>query len=390
MLPALLERDANNAAVLYLDPPFVTGDAFRVRRRSGRAGDPDDGGAAFDDRSAGGTGAFLAMLAPRLELARGLLSITGSLYLHLDTRTVHAAKLLCDEIFGPRRFRNHLVWIYSGRERARTRYASKHDDILYYARGPRPTFRLERALEPLQAASRRALARHVDDEGRPFVIRRRRGGGFAAAEADGATYRQYLPAGIVPRDWFTLDYARKSERTGYPTQKPEALLERLLAVSSDPGDLVVDLFAGSGTTAVVAAALGRRWIACDSSPAAIAVTRGRLLRSANTAGGFELAVLGGAEPGGAVRSLMACVVGGAVVLEGAAGELAALDAWAIGTEQAGIFTARTWAARHPWTRHLAVELALPAAGPTPGEQPLVGRAWHAAGHWSRVELRPAD
>ena len=310
-LPALLAEYAGRVDLVYLDPPFGTGDAFHVRTRDpisnaepGGRGDPPDsqgpgrrpGPAAYADRQAGGLGGFIAALAPRLELIRELLSPTGSLYLHLDARSVHAAKLLCDEIFGPASFRNHLVWVYAGRELARRRYNGKHDDILYYTRGRSWTFHPERILEPLRESSRRALSRHVDEDGRPFVIRFRDGGGFAARDEPGRTYRQPVPAGSLPRDWFTADYARKSQRTGYPTQKPEALLARLIAASSEPGDLVADLFAGSGTTPIVAASLGRRWLAGDASPAAIAATRRRLLAAPGVGGGFEVAALGDAVP----------------------------------------------------------------------------------------------
>jgi hypothetical protein len=374
-LPELLARARGTARVLYLDPPFVTGDAFRVRRRTGRPGDPDDGGAAFADRSRGGIGAFLAMLAPRLALARDLLAPDGSLYLHLDARTVHAAKLLCDEIFGARRFRNHLVWVYSGRERARTRYAAKHDDILYYARSARPLFRPARALEPLLETSRRAMTRHVDADGRAYVIRRRAGGGFTSAEEEGATYRQFVPNGIVPRDWFALDYARKSERTGYPTQKPEALLARLLAVSSDPGDLVVDLFAGSGTTPVVAASMDRRWIGVDASPAAIAVSRARLLRSPS-GGGFDVCSIEDPAPTAELTlTARVTVASGRAELQDPAEEI---DAWAVGVARGdGSFVALpgAWAARDPWTRRLPTSMALPGELP-PG---AIVRAWDATG-----------
>ena len=139
-LPALLAELAGRVDLVYLDPPFGTGDAFHVRSRAdGRADRPDPGAqrgpAAYEDREPGGLGGFVAMLAPRLELVRELLAPTGSFYLHLDARTVHAAKLLCDEIFGATSFRNHLVWIYAGRELARRRYSAKHDDILFYTRG---------------------------------------------------------------------------------------------------------------------------------------------------------------------------------------------------------------------------------------------------------------
>ncbi len=388
-LPALLAEFAGRVDLVYLDPPFGTGDAFRVRYRAGdQAIGPAPRGrpgpAAFADREPGGLGGFIAMLAPRLELIRDLLAPTGSFYLHLDARTVHAAKLLCDEIFGATGFRNHLIWVYAGRELARRRYNAKHDDILFYTRGRTWTFHPERILEPLRESSRRALSRFVDDAGRPFVIRYREGGGFAGVDQPGRTYRQLVPAGTLPRDWFTADFARKSQRTGYPTQKPEALLARLIDASSEPGDLVADLFAGSGTAPAMAASLGRRWIAGDASPAAIAATRRRLLALPDLGGGFEVAALDDAVPPPASLDLVIRRVrGGApgeaerVCIDGAADDLRDVVAWAVGTRQgAGTepFGASATASRDAWTGELAA--TLPAGGADPGR---TGRVWTASG-----------
>ncbi len=427
-LPGLLAEFAGRVDLVYLDPPFGTGDAFRVRSPRAsppgtheRAGTADGPRArargepiAFADREPGGLGGFIAMLAPRLELIRDLLTPTGSLYLHLDARSVHAAKLLCDEIFGASNFRNHLTWIYAGRELARRRYSAKHDDILFYTRGRRWTFHPERILAPLQESSRRALSRHVDDEGHPYAIRYRDGGGFARHDVPGRTYRQPVPVGTLPRDWFTADYARKSERTGYPTQKPEALVERLIAVSSEPGDLVADLFAGSGTTSVVAARLDRRWLAADASPAAIATTRRRLLGLPEWGGGFDVAALGDALPEPvtldvAVRWVPASepFAPGLVRLGGSAGDLRAVVAWAIGARDAlpdgpsgwppegqsgwppegrprAPFVAARAAGRDPWTGELATELTANGPGaPAPGTigaaRALLARAWTVEG-----------
>jgi site-specific DNA-methyltransferase (adenine-specific)/adenine-specific DNA-methyltransferase len=397
-LPALLADLAGQVDLVYLDPPFGTGDAFHVRSRAdGRADRPDPGAqrgpAAYEDREPGGLGGFVAMLAPRLELVRELLAPTGSFYLHLDARTVHAVKLLCDEIFGATSFRNHLVWIYAGRELARRRYSAKHDDILFYTRGRTWTFHPERILEPLRESSRRALSRHVDEAGRPFVIRYRKGGGFAPLDEPGRTYRQLVPAGSLPRDWFTADFARKSQRTGYPTQKPESLVARLIEASSEPGDLVADLFAGSGTTPAVAASLGRRWLAADSSPAAIAATRRRLLALPERGGGFDVAALHDAVPPRAPLDLVLRVVPGVgpddpvrVAIDGPEDHLRDVVAWAVGTR--GVdgppphpFVATATAARDAWSGKLP--RTLPADATEPGR---VGRAWTAAGAAIDIEI----
>jgi DNA modification methylase len=417
-LPALLAEFGGRVDLVYLDPPFGTGDAFHLQTRRGRtsgawagaanrADGPDAGArrgpAAYADRQPGGLGGFIAMLAPRLELIRELLSPTGSFYLHLDARTVHAAKLLCDEIFGAANFRNHLVWVYAGHELARRRYNAKHDDILFYTRGRTWTFHPERILEPLRESSRRALSRHVDEDGRPYVIRYRDGGGFAGRDEPGRTYRQLVPAGTLPRDWFMADFARKSQRTGYPTQKPEALLARLIAASSEPGDLVADLFAGSGTTPVVAAILGRRWLAGDASRAAIAAMRRRLLAMPDGGGGFEVAALADAGPPAATLDLVIRPVPaaephdpGRVRITGSADDLRTVVAWAIGTregEPGGPFVAATTAIRDSWTGELATDLptyfqAGPATElPVGGADPVrIGRAWTASGTATDVPI----
>jgi len=412
-LPSLLAEFAGRVNLVYLDPPFGTGDAFHVREGSrarsgpaaGAAAGDRRGPAAYADQQPGGLGGFIAMLAPRLELIRELLSPTGSLYLHLDARSVHAAKLLCDEIFGAASFRNHLVWVYAGRELARRRYNAKHDDILFYTRGRTWTFHPERILEPLLESSRRAMSRHVDEAGRPYVIRVRDGGGFAGRDEPGRTYRQLVPTGTLPRDWFTADYARKSPRTGYPTQKPEALVARLIAASSDPGDLVADLFAGSGTTPAAAAGLGRRWLAGDASPTAITAMRRRLLGMPDAGGGFEVAALEDAVPPVAALDLAIRPVPGAgtfassrVRITGSADDLGAVVAWAIGTREAaplGAFVAAATAARDAWTGELAADLPT-GVGAEAGMEARdggagsrrVGRAWTAAGAAADVPVTP--
>jgi hypothetical protein len=313
----------------------------------------------------------------------------------LDVRSVHAAKLLCDEIFGAANFRNHLAWIYAGRELARRHYNAKHDDILLYTRGRSWTFHPERILEPLRESSRRALSRHVDGAGLPYVIRYRDGGGFARRDEPGRTYRQPVPAGSLPRDWFTADYARKSERTGYPTQKPEALVARFVAASSEPGDLVADLFTGSGTTPVVAARLGRRWLAADSSPVAIAAARRRLLARPDAGGGFEVRTLPDALPPAApldlaVRRLPGAGAGAAqrASIDGPEDDLAAVVAWAIGTRGYAEepFVASAAAARDPWTGDLALDLPVDPGPPGARDRASeaaswgpVARAWTAGG-----------
>ena len=240
--------------LIYADPPFFTG---KRQQHSGN-------GRSFDDAWKSGIEGYLGWLRPVLVELHRLLAPTGTLYLHLDWHAVHYAKVELDRIFGADHFLNEVIWHYGlGAARSRSHFLRKHDTLLMYRRGPVPTFHV------LRGAMTRAMAakyRHEDERGRYMYSRGR---------------RYYLKGG-KPLDsvWEIPSIAATSrERLGYPTQKPEALLERVILASSNPGDTVLDLFCGSGTTPTVAQRLGRRWIAADSSAAALALTAARLRRA---------------------------------------------------------------------------------------------------------------
>ncbi len=221
--------------------------------------------------------AYLVMMAPRLQEMHRVLKPTGSLYLHCDSTASHYLKLVLDQIFGAKNFQNELLWCYQGRELAKTRWNRKHDVILFYTKSKKWTFNWMQVMEPLRQTSREALSRYEDEQGRKFILRYKEGGGFAPLEKEGSeTYRQYVPEGVPPRDWMIIDYARKSERLGYETQKPLALLELLIKASSNEGDVVLDPFCGCGTALVAAQKLNRRWIGIDITHLAIAVMKNRL------------------------------------------------------------------------------------------------------------------
>jgi site-specific DNA-methyltransferase (adenine-specific) len=245
--------------LVYADPPFATG---LVRRAADAAGLVR----SYDDRLEEPE-AYLAWLEPQLADIHRVLAPTGSLFLHLDHRMSAYARVALDRIFGRAGFRNEIVWRYGlgGRAPANA-FARKHDVLLFYARGPGNTFhRLRGGLTPAMAAK----YAHEDEHGR-----------YQRAHG-----RRYYLKGGKPFDsvWDIPSIApTAAERTGYPTQKPLALLERVLLATTDPGALVVDPFVGSGTTAVAAQRLARRFVAGDSSPEAISVTCGRLERAAAT------------------------------------------------------------------------------------------------------------
>jgi site-specific DNA-methyltransferase (adenine-specific) len=258
-LALLRELPDGCVAMAYADPPFNTG-RRQVRRTLATVPSPEGGDRtgfggrryatrvlgessyadAFDD--------YLGFLAPRLRELRRVLSRAGTLYLHLDYREAHAAKLLLDEVFGPECFLNELIWAYDYGAKPRTRWPQKHDTILVYVRD-RDRYHFD--------------AEAVDRE--PYMAP-----GLVTPEQ---RERGKRPTSVM---WHTIVSPTGREKTGYPTQKPEALVRRFVQASSRPGDLCLDPFAGSGTLGAVASALDRRFLLMDSSPDAVAVMERRL------------------------------------------------------------------------------------------------------------------
>lgn len=250
---------AGSVDLVYADPPFATGLVRRTVDAAGLA-------RSYDDRLAEPE-EYLAWLEPMLAEMHRVLAPTGSLFLHLDHRMSAYARVALDRSFGRTAFRNEIVWRYGLGGRAPSNaFARKHDVLLFYARGPANTFhRLRGGVTPAMAAK----YAHEDEHGR-----------YQRAHG-----RRYYLKGGKPFDsvWDIPSIApTAAERAGYPTQKPLALLERVLLATTDPGALVADPFVGSGTTAVAAQRLARRFVAGDSSPEAIAVTCARLQRAAAT------------------------------------------------------------------------------------------------------------
>jgi site-specific DNA-methyltransferase (adenine-specific) len=240
--------------LIYVDPPFGTG-----QKRIGAGGGQT--APAFADPDRGGIEPFLEFLRPRLEQMHRVLSMRGSLYVHLDWRTVHYVKALLDSIFGADNFLNEIIWSYRTGGRSKRWFARKHDTILLYARrGGCQTFNLQRD------GRFRTLGMNVDENARPYKSTRK-----------GRLY--FHPDGPAMTDVWELPFLSTvaKERNGYPAQKPEALLERIIRASSNRGDLVADFFCGSGTTPTVAKRLGRHYLGCDVSPAAVEIAQQRLI-----------------------------------------------------------------------------------------------------------------
>ena len=257
-LPLLRGLADETFQLVYVDPPFNTGrtqkrltlettrdvDGDRVgfggRRYASRLLSASSYRDSFDD--------YLGFLAPRLEEARRLLTRSGTLYLHVDYREAHYCKLLLDELFGRECFLNEIVWAYDYGARATRRWPAKHDTILVYVKDARDYW--------FDSAQ-------VDRE--PYM-------------APGLVTAEKAARGKLPTDvwWHTIVPTSGREKTGYPTQKPEGIVRRMVLASTRPGDWCLDFFAGSGTLGAVAAGHGRRYVLIDSNPEAVRVMERRL------------------------------------------------------------------------------------------------------------------
>jgi DNA modification methylase len=242
----------------YLDPPFNTGKVQRRRTLTTKA-DPQGDRRGFQGRRYSTSllaessyrdefDDYLGFLEPRLREVRRVLVETGTLYLHIDYREAHYVKLLLDELFGRECFLNEIIWAYDYGARPRRRWPAKHDTILVYVKDP------DRYWFDSEAVERE-----------PYM-------------APGLVTAEKAARGKLPTDvwWHTIVSPTGKEKTGYPTQKPEGVLRRIVQASSRPGDWCLDCFAGSGTLGAAASGLGRHYVLIDTNPEAVAVAARRL------------------------------------------------------------------------------------------------------------------
>ena len=274
--PMRHEIDAQGGLkLIYIDPPFDVGANFSMDIEVGEDSFTKKPNIleeiAYRDTWGDGADSFLAMIYERLLLMRDLLADDGSIYVHCDWRLSAHMRLVMDEIFKTKNFKNEIAWCYTGPQRAATHFPRKHDNILFYS-FPEATFNKD--------------AIRIQSKWNEL-------GGFGGQGGENK--------GKVPEDWWHMTFGPNSpnERVGYPTQKPEELIERIIKASSNEGDLVADFFCGSGTTAAVAEKLGRKWITADLGKFSIHTTRKRLIgvqRALKTEGknyrAFELLNLG--------------------------------------------------------------------------------------------------
>ena len=264
VLASLLDEFAGKVDLIYLDPPFATGDDFSYPVHIGDAEVTKEPSlieeTAYRDTWGSGISSYLAMLSERLELMRELLSPRGTVYVHTDWHVGHYVKVLLDGILGQQNYLNEVVWHYKAGSVGHRTFGRKHDSIHRYAK------------DESQALF------NADDIRIPYAestIERLKYAGAREKDVDKVLSR----GGKVPTDVWELGIVQGNshQAVGFPTQKPEALLERIILASSAPGSIVADFFCGSGTTLAVAERLGRRWIGADLGRFAIQTTRKRLL-----------------------------------------------------------------------------------------------------------------
>jgi len=259
-LPILQQLPVESVDLIYIDPPFNTG-KVQSRTRLSTVHDEDGDRTGFQGKRYRtiklGTKEYtdvfddyLSFIEPRLVEARRIMKSNGSLFFHIDYREVHYAKVLLDTIFGRDSFLNEIIWAYDYGARSKTKWSAKHDNILWYAKNPGDyQFRLE----------------EVDRI--PYM-------------APALVGPEKTAKGKTPTDtwWHTIVSPNGHEKTGYPTQKPRGILDRIVKVHSRPGDLLMDFFAGSGSFGEAAVALGRKCILADSNPEAMRVMEARFAK----------------------------------------------------------------------------------------------------------------
>ena len=244
--------------LIYIDPPFFThkqyevvwGDEAEVR--------------SYKDRWEGGIEHYIGWLKPRVQVMYEVLKPTGSFYIHCDWHANAHIRIMLDEIFGKENFRNEIIWCYRGAGYPKKDFGKRHDTIFRYSKTKDYIFNLDDVREEYAKATKERFSHYIGNvrKGRDFGV------------------QKLNPLGRQPDDWWQIQPVAPSakERVGYPTQKPEALLERIIKASSNKGDIILDAFCGCGTTIAVAQRLRRKWIGIDISTTAVKIIRDRFER----------------------------------------------------------------------------------------------------------------
>jgi adenine-specific DNA-methyltransferase len=275
IMSSLLDQFSGKIDLVYIDPPFATGADFSLTVNIGDSGEQvykeqsliEE--KAYRDTWGAGLESYLAMMSDRLYLIRDLMSPEGSIFVHCDWHVGHYLRAILDETFGQGQFMNELVWYYYNKFQGNVnRFASDHDVIFWYRKGEKYKFR---ALKEKRLEGKVQQLKRAWDKEKGAIVN--------VKGPDGKVLYQETDERTVDDVWrlSMLQPADRTENLGYPTQKPESVLQRIIEACSEPGDLIADFFAGSGTAAAVAEKLGRRWIAADLGRFAVHITRKRLL-----------------------------------------------------------------------------------------------------------------
>lgn len=248
----LLHAAKRRVQLCYIDPPFLTGRNF----------------GAYSDRFATDED-YYDMMRSVLQGIYEVLDPAGSIFVHIDDRVHARMRLMLDDLFGAANFRNEIIWTYQSGGRATRHFSRKHDTILFYAKSSESYFDAMQVSVPRKEARNNHMKRGIDPDGREY----------STIRSAGKEYRYYDDEGVPPSDvWDDISHLqqRDPERTGYPTQKPLKLLDRIIRCASKPGDTVLDVFSGSGTTLEAAWRLEREFIGMDSAPASLSAVQKRL------------------------------------------------------------------------------------------------------------------
>ena len=380
-LEALTDEFEGKIKLVYMDPPYMTGDRFAMRVRIGEsawksgAGVPVETFADYRDRAE-----YLDMMRRVLSLCRRLMSDDGMIFVHIDYRAHPHVRLLMDEIFGEENFLNEIIWVYQTGGRSTRHFSRKHDVILFYRKTESYDFNIDAVKAPPAAPRSNHMRRHVDPDGRVY----------RSIKVGGRVYTYYDDDPVAPSDvWTDLSHLQQKdpERTGYDTQKPLALLNRVVLCASRPGEWVLDPFAGSSTTLEAARKQGRNFIGIDAQRLTMNIARRRL----EGADWWLIANEGltETEPGLLVELTTGvgfyhvCLKSFDVPLEGISGDFNALDCvdnWSVGYLRDGgyeVMASFARSRRHPaLERELRVPVYSGKLAMRVGD--VLGRSWYYA------------
>lgn len=352
----LMETYEGRVNLAYLDPPFLTGKTFEARVRVGAKEWKTGRGSlvlrAYQDNQT--REAYLEKMRAVLVNARALMASDALIYVHIDWRMHPYLRLLMDEIFGEGCFLNEIIWAYQSGGSARRYFPRKHDVILMYSKTKDYDFHIQDVAEVVPGGRENHMKRHVDADGRVY----------RSIRSGGRVYTYYDDDPVVPGDvWTDVNHLQQKDpqRTGYDTQKPLRLLERIIRSSSRPGGLVMDLFAGSGTTAEAAVKNGRRFLAADENPLSMQLVH---RRTDGVSVRFTHAPFDGAPE---IRARAESGIGfTAVRLEAFRSDdptlpesMDAVDGWAAGYERDGVFYSYAEEIRSREKPEPTFELAVP-------------------------------